>query len=188
MPGCCTLYVRPAACVCAPVAPTSNRRSSHGIELAPTMEVWARREWTNKSMIHWSVRCPLAPGSSAPSACTSLRRSFPAIAADLKRRLLPAAREWCRATMAAAAREREIEHARQFHLEELARVLGPLRTSDRTHHGEGFSMRHDELPGRSETGSHRADIRVHSWHCLLQIARLVAEDSRGAGRAAPPEA
>lgn len=35
---------------------------------------------------------------------------------------------------------------------------------------------------RTETGSHRAEIRVRSWQCLLQIARLVAEDLRVAGR------
>jgi cytochrome c peroxidase len=46
------------------------------------------------------------------------------------------------------------------------------------HYTDGFSIRHDDLLGGDYNGRYRAEVRVYSWHCLLMIARLVAEDER----------
>lgn len=87
-------------------------RSSHTIELAPTVHLWARWDWHKKNMIHWGARCPSAPNCSAPSICTALNRSVAAITADLQRRLIPAARVACKSAVENAARARDTEHAR----------------------------------------------------------------------------
>jgi hypothetical protein len=154
-------------------------RPSHTIELAPTMHLWARRDWKKKGMIHWGASCPKASGYSAPSVSTSINRPVAAVAEDLRRRLLPSARAWCKQTMDAAAQARDREHARRARLAEIEQILGTMREShDHTHHhSEGFSIRHDDLLG-SYRGEFRAEVTVRSWHCLLMIAKLVAEDAR----------
>lgn len=157
-------------------------RSSHTIELAPTIHLWARRDWQKKSMIHWGARCPLAQNHSGPSVCTAIDRPIAAIVADLRRRLIPAAHVSCKAAMESAARARDSERARDAQIAELEQVLGPLRKAhDRAHYTDGFSIRRDDLLGGSFDGRYRAEVRVRSWHCLLMIAKLVAEDARIAG-------
>jgi hypothetical protein len=149
------------------------------VELAPTVHLWARRSWEQKGMIAWTAHCPHAQGYSAPGVCTSLTRPAAAIAEDIRRRLLPAAREWCKSTMGSAAQTRNTEHARQAEVAELEQNLGPMAEAhDGTHYTDGFSIRHDDLLGGDYNGRYRAEVRVYSWHCLLMIARLVAEDER----------
>ncbi len=159
----------------------------HTIELAPTMQLWARRDWQKKGMIHWGVRCPRASGHAPPSICTAINRSVAATAADLKRRLVPAAQAWCRATMTSAALQHDRERARRARLAELAQAIGPLRESNQTHYAEGFVIRHDALLGGGFDGRIRAEIDVRSWHCLLMIAKLVAEDTRVFAATQPTE-
>lgn len=165
-------------------AETGN--AGHTIELAPTVQLWARRDWQRKDMIHWGTRCPLAKRSGGPTVCTSLGRAPAAVAADLRRRLVPAAQAWCKAAMAAAATERDREHLRKARLAELEQALGAtkLQSYDRSHATDGFKIHHDELGG-GYRGEFRAEVRVRSWHCLLMIARLVAEDARLAAAGAP---
>lgn len=154
-------------------------RPCHAIELAPTVHLWARRDWRKKDMIRWGARCPHAQNGSAPSVCTAIGRPAAAIAADLQRRLIPAAREACKLAMASAARARHNEHARDAQLAELEQVLGPLqKTHEHAHYTEGFSIRREDLLGGGFDGRYRAEVRVRSWHCLLMIAKLVAEDAR----------
>ncbi len=154
-------------------------RSSHTIELAPTIHLWARRDWQKKSMIRWGARCPSAQNCSAPSISTGINRSVAAIAADLQRRLIPEARASCKSAMESAARARDAEHARNAQIAELEQVLGPLRKAhDHAHYAEGFSIRREDLIGAAYDGRYRAEVRVRSWHCLLMIAKLVAEDTR----------
>lgn len=161
--------------------------SGHTIELAPTVQLWARRDWQRKDMIHWGTRCPRAARSGGPSVCTALGRAPAAIAADLRRRLIPAAQVWCREAMTAAAAEQEREHLRRARLAELEQALGAtkLQSYDRSHATDGFKIQHDELGG-GYRGEFRAEVRVHSWHCLLMIARLVAEDARVTAAGAEP--
>ena len=157
-------------------------RSSHTIELAPTIHLWARRDWQKKNMIHWGARCPSAQNCSAPSICTAINRSVGAIAADLQRRLIPAARTSCKSAVENAARALDTEHARNAQIAELEQVLGSLRkTQDHAHYADGFSIRREDLLGASFDGRYRAEVRVRSWHCLVMIAKLVAEDARIAG-------
>lgn len=157
-------------------------RSSHTIELAPTIHLWARRDWQKKGMIHWGARCPSTQNYSAPSVCTAIDRPVAAIAADLRRRLIPAARASCKAAMETAARARDTERARDAQIAELEQVLGPLRKAhDHAHYTDGFSIRREDLLGGSFDGRYRAEVRVRSWHCLLMMAKLVAEDTRIAG-------
>jgi hypothetical protein len=154
-------------------------RSSHTIELAPTIQLWARRDWQKKNMIHWGARCPGAPHCSAPSVCTGINRSPAAIAADLQRRLIPAARAVCKSAMESRARALDTERARNAQIAELEQVLGPLqKTHDQAHYTKGFSIRREDLIGASFDARYRAEVRVRSWHCLLMIAKLVAEDTR----------
>ena len=158
-------------------------RSLHTIELAPTIHIWARRDWQKKNMIHWGARCPSAQNYSAPSICTGMNRPVAAIAADLQRRLIPTARAACKSAMENAARTRDAEHARNAQIAELEQVLGPLRKAhDHAHYAKGFSIRREDLLGASFDGRYRAEVRVRSWHCLLMIAKLVAEDTRLAPR------
>ena len=159
----------------------SPERSGHTIELAPTVHLWARRDWRQKGMIHWGARCPLASAHSVESVRTSLGRPVPAIAADLKRRLVPAAFAACKQAMSAAAEAKDKERARDAQLAQLEEILGPLRNShDRSHYDAqgGFCVRRDELLAGAYPGCYRAEVRVRSWHCLLMIAKLVAEDTR----------
>lgn len=161
-------------------------RSSHTIELAPTIHIWARRDWQKKNMIHWGARCPSAQNYSVPSICTGMNRPVGAIAADLQRRLIPAARAGCKSAMENAARTRDTEHARNAQIAELEQVLGPLRKAhDNAHYAEGFSIHREDLLGASFDGRYRAEVRVRSWHCLLMIAKLVAEDTRIAASEEP---
>lgn len=159
-------------------------RASHTIELAPTVHILARRDWQKKDMIHWGARCPGNSRCSCLSVCTALARPVAAIAADVKRRLVPAAHAACKTAMADAARERDNEHARKSKLAQLEETLGPMREShDRAHHHtDGFSIQHAELLAGGYRGEYRAEVRVRSWHCLLMIAKLVAEDARLAPR------
>lgn len=155
-------------------------RASHTIELAPTVHLWARRDWQKKGMIHWGVRCPGNSRCSCPSVCTALGRPVAAIAADVQRRLVPTAHTACKTAMADAARERDNEHARKAKLAQLEEILGPMRESHDHghHHTDGFSIQHAELLAGGYRGEYRAEVRVRSWHCLLMIAKLVAEDAR----------
>lgn len=159
-------------------------RSCHTIELAPTVHLWARRDWQKKDMIHWGARCPLAPNHSAPSVCTAIDRSVAAIAADLRRRLIGAAHAACKAAMENAAQVRDREHARNAQIAELEQVLGPLKQSHdhQSQYTDGFSIHRSDLAGGGYKGEYRAEVRVRSWHCLLMIARLVAEDARVAAK------
>ena len=155
----------------------------HTIELAPTVHVWARRDWLMKEMIHWGARCPLAPNHSTPSVCTAIARPIAAMTADLRRRLIPAAHAACKAACENAAQTRDRENARDARLAELEAILGPMRKShDRAHYSNGITIRRDDLLGGGFDGDYRAEVRVHSWHCLLMIAKLVAEDARLAAR------
>ena len=153
-------------------------RCSHTIELAPTVHLWARRDWHRKDMIKWGARCPSVQSCSAPTICTGINRSFASIAADLQRRLIPAARVSCKSALENAARIRDAEHARNARIAELEQVLGPLEKShDQAHYAHGFSIRREDvLEGYDKR--YRAEVRVRSWHCLLMIAKLVAEDAR----------
>lgn len=155
-------------------------RPSHTIELAPTVRLWARRDWKKKGMILWGVSCPKASGHSAPGVSTSINRPVAALAQDLRRRLLPSAHAWCKQTIEAAAQTRDREHARHARLAEIEQILGPMQAShDRAHHStDRFSIRHNDLFGGDYRGDYQAEIRVHSWHCLLMIAKLVVEDAR----------
>jgi hypothetical protein len=155
-------------------------QSCHTIELAPTVHLWARRDWRPKGMIHWGASCPLASIRSVQSVRTRLGRAVPAIAADLKRRLVPAAFAACKQAMSAAAEAKDKERARDAQLAQLEEILGPLRNShDRAHYdAHGFCVRRDELLAGAYPGCYRAEVRVRSWHCLLMIAKLVAEDAR----------
>lgn len=157
-----------------------EERISHTIELAPTVHLWARRDWQKKDMIHWGVRCPGNSRCSCPSVCTALARPVAAIAADVRRRLVPAAHAACKAAVADAARERDKEHERKAKLAQLEEILGRMREShDHGHHyTDGFSIQHAELLAGGYRGEYRAEVRVRSWHCLLMIAKLVAEDAR----------
>ena len=157
-----------------------DERFSHTIELAPTVHLWARRDWQKKDMIHWGVRCPGNSRCFCPSVCTALARPVAAIAADVRRRLVPAAHATCKAAVADAARERDNEHARKAKLAQLEEFLGPTRESHDHghHHTDGFSIQHAELLAGGYRGEYRAEVRVRSWHCLLMIAKLVAEDAR----------
>ena len=158
-------------------------RSSDTIELAPMIHLWARRDWKKKDMIHWGARCPSAQNYSGPSICTGINRSVGAIAADLQRRLIPSARAACKSAMEIAARTRDAEHARNAQIAELEQVLGPLRKAhDQAHYANGFTIRREDLLGASFDGRYRAEVRVRSWHCMLMIAKLVAEDTRLAPR------
>jgi len=77
------------------------------------------------------------------------------------------------------ARLRDTERARDARIAELEQVLGPLQKAhDAAHHAEGFSIRRNDLLGRGFNDRHRAEIQVRSWHCLMMIAKLVAEDAR----------
>lgn len=163
-------------------------RSGHTIEIAPTVHLWARRDWRQRDAIHWGARCPLVALSSVPSVRTAVARPVKAIAADLRRRLLPAAHAACRTALSAAAVAKDQERSRQERLAELAAILGPMRSGhDKWHYADGLRIAHDELLGRSWNGEICAEVRVHSWHCLLMIARLVAEDTRVWAAAHPEE-
>ncbi len=159
----------------------------HTIELAPTVHIWARRDWQKKGMIHWGARCPRAAGHACPRVCTAISRPVAATAADLRRRLIPAAQAWCRAAVASAALQHDREHARKARLAELTQAVGPLRESNQVHHAQGFTIRHDDLLGSGFDGRIRAEIDVHSWPCLLMIAKLVAEDARVFAASQPKE-
>jgi hypothetical protein len=155
-----------------------SEQSGHTIELAPTVHVWARHDWRKRDAIHWGARCPLVSLSNVPTVRTSVDRSVAAIAADLRRRLIPLAHAACRSALGAAAVEKDRERSPQARLAELEAVLGKMRTDHvRWHYTEGFRIAHDDLLGRSWNGEISAEVRVHSWHCLLMIARLVAEDA-----------
>lgn len=157
----------------------ASEHGGHTIELAPTVHLWARHDWQKRETIHWGARCPLVSLSKVPSVRTAIARPVAAIAADLRRRLIPDAHAACRSAIIAAAVAKDQEHARQTRLAELEAILGPIHTgNDRWHYATGFRIAHDELLGRSWSGEISAEVRVHSWHCLLMIARLVAEDAR----------
>lgn len=83
-------------------------RSSHTIELAPTIHLWARRDWQKKNMIRWGARCPSAQNCSDPSISTGMNRSVADIAADLQRRLIPEARASCKSAMESTFSAREM--------------------------------------------------------------------------------
>ena len=168
-----------------------SEHAGHTIELAPTVHLWARRDWRKRDAIHWGARCPQVSLSNVPSVRTAVDRPVAAIAADVRRRLIPAAHAACRSALSAAAVAKDHEQARQARLAELAAILGPLRSGhDQWHYADGFRIAHDELLGRSWSGEISAEVRVHSWHCLQMIARLVAEDARvwAASHPAEPEA
>lgn len=164
-----------------------SKHSGHTIELAPTVHLWARHDWQKRDTIHWGARCPQSSLSQAPSVRTALTRPVAAIAADLRRRLIPGAHEACRSAISAAAVAKDREQARKVRLAELEAILGTIRCHDKWHYADGFRIAHDELLGRSWSGEISAEVRVHSWHCLLMIARLVAEDARVAAAAKPPD-
>lgn len=162
-----------------------SEHAGHTIELAPTVQLWARHDWRKKGMIHWGARCPVASLATVPSVSTSEKRPVGAIAADLRRRLIPEAHRACRAAIGAAAVLKEREHARQANLAQLEAILGPMRlTGDQWHYVDGFKIQHGDLLAHGLRGQFCAEVRVRSWHCLLMIARLVAEDAR----LAPPDA
>lgn len=77
-----------------------SEHAGHTIELAPTVHLWARRDWRKRDAIHWGVRCPLVSLSNVPSVRTAVARPVAAIAADVRRRLIPAAHAACRSAPA----------------------------------------------------------------------------------------
>lgn len=157
------------------------------LALAPTVHLRARRSWQNHQMIHWTAHCPQAQSDSHPGICTAVTRPCSALTADVRRRLIPAARVWCRAAAESAARAQDRAHAQRAKLAELEQVLGPMRdTGDHAYAAGGFSIQRDELLAAGYGYGYRAKIQVRSWHCLLMIAKLVAEDERVAKAAAPP--
>jgi len=62
------------------------------------------------------------------------------------------------------------------------------KTHDDAHYAEGFSIRRNDLLGRGFNDRNRAEIQVTSWHCLMMIAKLVAEDARTAALPGMPTA
>ena len=157
------------------------------LALAPTVHLHARRSWQNKDMIQWSAHSPLAQGNSRPGICTAIARPCSALAADVQRRLIPAARAWCRAVAESAAHEKDRAQAQRAKLAELEQALGPMReTHDDAFATDGFSIRRGELRPSDYGNRYEARISVRSWHCLLMIGKLIAEDGRVAKASAPP--
>lgn len=174
----------------ADIIETSELQPWITLVLAPTVHLRARRSWQNPKMILWLAHCPQASGSSPPSICTALTRPCSALTADVQRRLIPAARTWCRTVAESAGRAQDRAHAQRAKLTELEQVLGPIRDTgyDDSYAADGFIIRRDELITAGYGNDYRAKIHVHSWHCLLMIAKLVAEDQRVAKAEAPPPA
>lgn len=173
----------------ADIIETSELQPWITLVIAPTVHLRARRSWQNQKMILWLAHCPQASGSSPPSICTAVTRPCSALTADVQRRLIPTARAWCRAVAESAARAQDRAHAQRAKLAELEQVLGPMRdTCDDSYAADGFTIRRDELVTAGYGNGYQAKLRVHSWHCLLMIAKLAAEDQRVAKAVPPPPA
>lgn len=108
---------------------------------------------------------------------TSPDRSVADIVRDLQRRIIPQAREWCAREHAANAARKEKEVMKQARLAELAAVVGKFHQRDGVHRADGVAISEYSLGGESARGF-ECTVHVRSWHCLLMIARLVAEDGR----------
>lgn len=173
----------------ADIVETSELQPWITLVLAPTIHMRARRSWQNPKMILWLAHCPQGSASEPPSICTAVTRPCSALTADVQRRLIPDARAWCRKVAEAAARSQERSRLMAAKRAELEEVLGPMRDSyDDSYAADGFIIRRDELVTVGHGRGYRANIQIHSWHCLLMIAKLVAEDQRVAKADAPPPA
>jgi hypothetical protein len=173
----------------ADIIETSELQPWLTIVIAPTVHLRARRSWRNPKMILWLTHCPQGSASEPPSICAAVTRPCSALTADVQRRLVPAARAWCRKAVEAAARAQDRAQAQRAKRAELEQVLGPMRDGhDDSYAADGFTIRRDEVVTAGYGRGYRANIQVHSWHCLLMIAKLVAEDQRIAKAEAPPPA
>lgn len=121
---------------------------------------------------------------NAPRANVNPARGMPAIAADLRRRVLDPARaaivahETGKSSRAAAAQDIAAKIA------SLESAAGASNAAGGSSCGPvlqlpGFEIKDQyDLSGCTYTETFRASIRVHSFDCLRMIARLVAEDHR----------
>jgi hypothetical protein len=151
--------------------------------IAPTFHlVGSLRTYPRPTSLHWYARFNGPGANGAPSINTALNRPIEAIAADLRRRLIPDGRVWCIEQAKRAGLARDAKHAENMRHEELAAILGgPLQRhpDGRNTHFHGLTISTSELSnGGNYYGEWTPEIRVKSWHCLLMIARLVAEDHR----------
>lgn len=173
-----------AALLDAPLVPDCEDNWHLRFQLAPTILLCAS-EARERGKLLWRARYNgTYSAGEAPEIRHDFSRAAAALAQDIRTRLIPAAREHCRkvaAAHAASIDEKRRVAARQAQLEE---VLGPLAPCSRGYSNsdlrcDGFSVPAHHL---ANDGNYRgiwsAEISVHSFHCLLMIAKLIAEDRR----------
>jgi hypothetical protein len=153
-------------------------------ELGPRLQLVGRvSTWPKPLRLSWYVRyvgpSGFATGGGPSTIYTAADRPAPAIVADLKRRLFPAAKTWCLETARDEACRVEKKRIREAREAELAQILGePLhQRHNSAAHFPGLSIPEYHLENDGgHLGSYHAEITVHSWHCLRMIAQLVAAD------------
>lgn len=121
--------------------------------------------------------------SAAQSANFSPSRSVVEVAADLRRRVLEASRAALVAHYTAGAVRAAEAQDIAGKVERLEQVAGCKNDAQRYGRGAfirlpGFEVERDYYFGSRHSNCYSATVTVHSFECLLMIARLVAEDQR----------
>lgn len=165
----------------------SKRENLHLIVFDDIFRLYVRQDWRKNNKIYVSPQLPesvtTSSGHDLPKIGLSLSRPALALAKDIKRRLLPDAREYIKNRMTYDRMYKAEQLAIQ---EEIAEILAENGTSPEkaNHHsnqyyGHNFTL---ERPYKSGGNSfYRASVNVKSKEALKMIAKICKEDSERCG-------
>ena len=159
-----------------------SQHDSFRLQLSPVcfLDV-AAPGWDQAGRLVLSACFPGYYGGHETRISVDSARPLPALAADIKRRVVPGAITFARQALA-SLRTRDVE---RHQLEERAAQLGAFvgdfhdghgRDQDLTTEDDAFRVTKYQLAD-ADCRRFRAHVAV-SWPCLLLIARLVGEDQR----------
>lgn len=144
---------------------------------AERVRLFIRDAWNKRGMITihaWpdnSQRC-----HRLPSANVSATRPIESIVADIRRRVIEPAKPILREHYQSEARAANQAAFVRQRCRELGEALRQEPSKHWSCHFHTDSMDIEHSYYLSGEYTYRAEIRVHSWEALLQIARILAED------------
>lgn len=174
--------------VAAELGGTYYPRSGAGpiFEIRPEVFIWASSVsyGPNKGKLSWSAFYPHYRYQTTETIYTSRTRSIAAIAADVKRRVVPVAIDYCTEARKAFLKSEARRQFAEMRRSQLVEILGPLTERNDKLYGLGYGFKidaSDHALAPDETYSHarfRAEIEVRDWNCFLMVARLLKADSQ----------
>jgi hypothetical protein len=173
------IIMQVASILGASIVPTESTFSLT-LEIQPEVFLQAYVASSNspeRGKLIWTSHYPKHALNNMVRICTSLKRSPEVIAADVKRRLIPHAIKYCaecRKSWLESEVKRQIKETRKAELEQILGKLEDSHTGLKSE-GWGFSIRPEYL---RYDNRYIVTLEIKSWHCLLKIAELVAEDLR----------